>query len=95
MAQASDGSVSWASIAEDSISKNDKNVMDIILEKDTKGSFELSDVEVARVLQKLGADMRPDVHIEGVQICPMGKNVTQVTLKKEVDIDHFSRKELF
>ena len=95
MAQASDGSVSWASKAVESISKNDRNVMDIMLEKDTKGAFALSDVEVARVLQKLGADMRPGVHIEGVQICPMGKNVIQVMLNKKVDIDHFSKKELF
>ena len=95
MAQASDGSVSWASKAVESISKNDRNVMDIMLEKDTKGVFELSDVEVARVLQKLGADMRPGVHIEGVEIFPMGKNVIQVMLNKKVDIDHFSKKELF
>ena len=95
MAQSSGGSPSWASMAGESLSKNDKNVMDIVLEKDSKGAFGLTDVEVAHVLQKLGAVLRPGVHIEGIQICPMGKNVIQVTMKKGVDIDHYSNKELF
>ena len=75
--------------------RNDKNVMEIILEKDERGVFNASDEEVAKALSKLGADLRPGVHIEGVQICPMGKNVIQVTLNKNVEIDRFCKKDLF
>ena len=60
-----------------------------------KGSFDASDEEVARVLGKLGVDLRPSVHIEGVQICPMGKNVIHVTLNKNVEIEKFCNKDLF
>ena len=47
------------------------------------------------MLQKLGADLRPGVHIEAVQICPMGRNVIQVTLNRNVDIAIFCNKEVF
>ena len=94
MASSSGGS--WASLLGATLpTRNDKNVMEIVLEKDTKGYFSVSDQEVAKALQKLGADLRPGVHIEAVQICPMGKNVIQVTLNKNVEIEKFSNKGLF
>ena len=96
MAQTSGGMSSWASLlGGNPPTRNDKNVMEIVLEKDMKGNFKATDQEVARVLQKLGADIRPGVHIEGIQICPMGKNVIQVTLNKNVEIERFSNKDLF
>ena len=76
MTQSSDGA-SWA--AKTCPKKLDKNVMDILLEKDKKGLFNASDNETAKVLQKLGVDVAS--HVEMVQICPLGKNVIQVTLK--------------
>ena len=89
-------SSSWASLLGGNLpTRNDNNVMEIVLEKDEKGSFNASDEEVAKALQKLGADLRPGVHIEGVQICPMGKNVIQVTLNKNVDMSRFCNKEVF
>ena len=69
--------------------------MEIVLEKDFRGGFSASDEEVAKVLLKLGADLRPGFHIEGVQICPMGRNVIQVTLNKNVDITRFCNKEVY
>ena len=95
MAAGVNNGMSWASLFGENISNRDsKNVMDIVLEKDERGAFNASDVEVARVLQKLGADLRPGVHIEGVQICPMGKNVIQVTLNKNVNIERFCNKDV-
>ena len=95
MAAGVNNGVSWASLLGENIPNRDsKNVMDIVLEKDERGAFNASDVEVARVLQKLGADLRPGVHIEGVQICPMGKNVIQVTLNKNVNIERFCNKDV-
>ena len=87
---------SWASLLGGNLpARNDDNVMEIVLEKDERGSFNASDEEVARALQKLGADLRPGVHIETVQICPMGKNVIRVTLNKNVDISRFCNREVF
>ena len=96
MAVSSGGGASWASLLGDSLpTRNDKNVMEIVLEKDFKGMYNASEEEVAKVLQKLGADLRPGVHIEGVQICPLGKNVIQVTLNKNVDMSRFCNKDVF
>ena len=93
MAQTSGGS--WASVTGNSYTDSDKNVMDIVLEKDSRGAYKVSESEVAHVLQKLGADLRPGVQVEAVQICPMGKNVIQVVLKKDISMDRFINKELF
>ena len=93
MAQASDGAT-WSSLAAKGCLKRlNKNVMEIILEKDAKGMFNASDTETAKVLQKLGVDVLSQV--EMVQICPLGKNIIQVTLKDGIDIDKFFAKEAF
>ena len=90
------GGASWASMLGTNLpTKNDKNVMEIVLEKDFRGGFSASDEEVAKVLLKLGADLRPGFHIEGFQICPMGRNVIQVTLNKNVDITRFCNNEVY
>ena len=86
--------ISWASHASKGCVKRlNKNVMEIVLEKDTKGVFNASDNEAAKVLQKLGVDVSN--HVEMVQICPVGKNVIQVTLKDGVNMDRFFAKEVF
>ena len=93
MAQSSDGPT-WAAMADKgSLQRLNKNVMEIVLKKDTKGIFSASDAEVAKVLQKLGVDTM--AHAEMVQICPMGRNVIQVTLKKNVDMGRFFNREAF
>ena len=38
--------------------------------------------------------MRPGYQIEGVQICPNGRGVIFITLKKEVDISKFCRYDI-
>ena len=84
MGQVSDGQ-SWASHAtKGSLRRLDKNVMEILLEKDERGLFDVSDNEVARLLQKLGVSL--ENHVEMVQICHLGRNTIQVTLKKNVSI---------
>ena len=83
---------SWSSLAaKGCVKKLDKNVMEIILEKDVKGAFNATDTEAAKVLQKLGVDVSNQV--EMVQICPLGKNIIQVTLKEGVNMDRFIGKE--
>ena len=93
MTQTSDGA-SWASLAsKGSLRRLEKNVMEVILEKDDKGGFNTSENDTARLLQKLGVDLGS--HCEMVQICPLGRNVIQVTLKKDVNMEKFFNKEVF
>ena len=72
-----------------------KNVLEIVLEKDMRGSFNVSEIDCAKVLRKLGLDNRPGVHVESVQICPNGRGVLLITLKKEVPIEMFCRHDVF
>ena len=50
-----------------------KNVLEVVLEKDVRGAFVVSEDDCARVMQKIGLDQRPEVHVESVQICPNGE----------------------
>ena len=72
-----------------------KNVLEIVLEKDTRGSFNVSEADCASVMRKLGLDTRPGIHVESVQICPNGRGVLLITLKKEVPIEMFCRHDVF
>ena len=72
-----------------------KNVLEIILEKEAKGSFNVSEEDCVKVMRKLGLDPRPGVHVESVQICPNGRGVLLITLKKEVPIDKFCHHDVF
>ena len=44
---------------------------------------------------KLGIDPKPGVHVESVQICPNGRGVLLITLRKEIPIEHFCRYDVF
>ena len=79
---------SWATITSRCVNKN---VLEVILEKDVRGSFSVSDIECARFLSKLGLDLRPGCEIESVQICPNGRGVLYITLKESVDISRYCR----
>ena len=67
--------------------------MEILLEKDERGVFDVSDNEVARLLQKLGVSL--ENHVEMVQICPLGRNTIQVTLKKNIPMDKFFNRDAY
>ena len=68
-----------------------KNILEVILEKDNRGAFIVSDVECARLLSKLGLDLRPGVHVEGVQVCPNGRGIILIILKDTVKAENFCR----
>ena len=70
-------------------------MLEIVLEKDSRGSFNVSEEDCAKVLCKLGLDPRPGVHVESVQICPNGRGVLLITLKKEVPIERFCHHDVF
>ena len=86
---------SWASILGGSLPvRDDKNVLEVVLEKDSRGSFIVTEDECFHMMKKLGLDIRPGVHVEEVQICPQGRNVIFITLKKEIEITRFCRYEV-
>ena len=90
MAEARDkgGGRTWAAMVGDSLSPSlNKNVLEIVLEKETRGGFSVSELDCARVLRKLKLDSRPG-DIEQIQICPNGRGVILITLKSEVNIEH-------
>ena len=73
----------------------DKNILEIVLDKDTRGPYLVSDKDCARIIGKLGIDPRPGVHLEGVQICPNGRGLILLTMKKDIQLDRFCRYESF
>ena len=83
---------SWAQVLSSSLPLSwDKNVLEVVLEKDVRGPFNVSDLDCARVMRKLGLDSRPGVHVESLQICPTGRGVILITLKKDVVAQRFCR----
>ena len=66
-----------------------QNVLEVALQKDSKGGFSVSDGDCAKLLTRIGLDQRPGVHLEEIQICPNGKGVILITLRKGVDITKF------
>ena len=83
---------SWADHVNSCIPNQlNKKVLEVVLEKDIKGPFNVSESECARLLQKLGLDLRPGVEVEGVQLCPNGRGVILITLKDELEIQNYIR----
>ena len=83
---------SWAQVLSSSLSLSwNKNVLEIMLEKDARGHFNVSDVDCARMMKKLGLDIRPGVHVESVQICPNGRGLILITLNKNIAAEQFCR----
>ena len=87
---------SWAAVLGSSLPRyEDNNVLEVVLEKDVKGSFSVSDSDCVSLIRRLGLDTRPGVNVQGVQICPNGRGVIYLTLKKEIDIGRFCRYDVF
>ena len=87
---------SWAQMLSSSLPQCwNKNVLEIVLEKDVRGPFNVSDIDCARVMRKIGLDSRPGVHVDSLQICPNGRSTILITLKKDIDIMKFCRYEVF
>ena len=72
-----------------------KNILEVILEKDDRGPFIVSHSDRARMIQKIGLDMRPGIHVETIQICPNGRGIVLITLRKEVAIENYCRYDIF
>ena len=87
---------SWAQLVGSTLpSCWNKNILEVVLEKDERGLFNVSDGEYSHLLTKLGIDPRPGVEIQSVQICPTGRGVILITFKQGLNIDRFSRYDVF
>lgn len=83
-------SMSWAERLGSSLpSSLNKNVLEVVLEKDTRGAFAVTEEECARMMKKVGLDLLPGGQVEGVQICPNGRGVIFITLKDHVEMEKF------
>ena len=49
--------------------KSDKNVLEVVIEKDTRGAFVVKELECANMMRRMSLDQRPGVEVEEVQIC--------------------------
>ena len=82
----------WSSVLSRSITPaKDNNVLEVVLEKDTRGSFSVTEQECSNLIRRLGLDQRPGVHVTGVQICPNGRGVIFITLKQGVELGRYCR----
>ena len=66
--------------------RDDKNVLEVRLERSEGARFNLSMVEQEGLLKKLGIDGN---HFTGVSSCPEGKGVVYITLHPSVNITRF------
>ena len=67
---------SWAAVLGTGLpQREDRNVLEVVLEKDSRGPFIVSDSECFTLMRKLGLDQRPGVHVLGTKICPQGREV--------------------
>ena len=55
---------SYASVLESSLKpKSDKNVLEVVLEKEVRGPFIVKDQECANMMRKMGLDQRPGYEV--------------------------------
>ena len=82
---------SYAGIASINTSvRDEKNVLEIRLEKSEGAKFNLTISEIESLLVKLGIDA---AHFLGVSPCPEGKGVVFITLHPAVNINRFLHKQ--
>ena len=83
---------SWAEVLSSTLTPGwNKNILEVVLEKDQRGGFVVGDHGCARVMMKIGLDMRPGVNVETIQICQNGRGVILITLKPDIPIGSFCR----
>ena len=87
---------SWAAVLGTGLpQREDRNVLEVVLEKDSRGPFIVTDSKCFTLTRKLGLDQRPGVHVLGTQICPQGRGVIYFVLKENIDIMNFCQHEVF
>ena len=83
---------SWAQMLGSTLpTRLNKNVLEIVLEKDERGAFNVSDEDCCKVMKKIGLETIPGVQVETVQIRPNGRGVILSTLKDGFPLDAYCR----
>ena len=84
--------LSWAERLGSSLPATlNKNILEVVLEKDTRGAFFVKEEECARMMKKIGLDPHPGVQVDGVKICPSGRGAILITLRDHVKIEEYCR----
>ena len=87
---------SWAQMLGSTLpTRLNKNVLEIVLEKDERGAFNVSDEDCFRLMKKIGLETIPGIQVEAVQICPNGRGVILITLKDNFPLEVFCRYDVF
>lgn len=87
---------SWAQMLGSTLpTRLNKNVLEIVLEKDERGAFNVSDEDCFRLMKKIGLETIPGIQVEAVQICPNGRGVILITLKDNCSLEVFCRYDVF
>ena len=73
----------------------EQNILEVLLDKEKRGPFVVTEHECVRMMTKLGIDPRPGGHVQGVQICPSGRGIIYITMQKNIDLNQFCRFEAF
>ena len=88
------GKRSWADVLGSTLPPSwNKNILELVLEKDEKGPFSTTENDCAKVMTKIGVDIRN--HVEAVQICPNGRGVIYITLKNNISVDTYISHDVF
>ena len=71
-----------------------RNLPTKLLKKDERGSINVNHLDFVKVMSKIDIDSRPAVQAEETTICPNGRGIILITLKKDVRIEQFCRHEV-
>ena len=90
------GGTSWAKHVGDCVPNQlNKNILEVILEKDNRGPFNVSESECAKLIERLGINLLPGGEVEGVQLCPNGRGIILITLKDHIESEKYCRYDVF
>ena len=82
---------SWAEVLGSTLPPDwNKNILEVILQKNGSGPFKVSDDDCAKLLRKIGLQVTQGGEIEAVQICPNGRGVILITLKSHIAPDSYT-----
>ena len=68
---------SWAEMLSSTLPSSwNKNVMECVLEKDDRGPFYVNEKDCARMMQKVGLDTRPGIHVKQSKFVQMEEELS-------------------
>ena len=86
---------SWAQVLGSTLPPTwNKNMLEVVLEKNNGGAFYVSEADCAKLMTKIGLNFTQQGQVETVQICPNGRGVILITLKNNVSLECFKTSDV-